>query len=123
MTTLDHNILKSTLQTRAAELARTMAGRNQIAIERAADPLDETLLAAEREFSARTLTQDSRLLHELEAALARLHDGSYGVCLRCEEEIPLKRLKALPWASYCVSCQEKAEEDPVALQPRLARAA
>jgi DnaK suppressor protein len=122
MTTLDHNILKSTLQTRAAELARTMAGRNQIAIERSADPLDETLLAAEREFSARTLTQDSRLLHELEAALARIHDGSYGVCLRCEEEISFKRLKALPWASYCVSCQEKTE-DPVALQPRLARAA
>jgi DnaK suppressor protein len=122
MMTQDHNILKSTLQTRAADLARSMAERNQIAIERSADPMDETLLAAERESSARILTRDSRLLHELEAALARLRDGSYGVCLRCEEEIQPKRLKALPWASYCVSCQEKTE-DPVALQPGLARAA
>src|SRR5579863_2086128 len=74
MMTQDHNILKSTLQTRAADLARSMAERNQIAIERSADPMDETLLAAERESSARILTRDSRLLHELEAALARLRD-------------------------------------------------
>jgi DnaK suppressor protein len=47
-------------------------------------------------------------LRLIEEALDRIHSGDYGVCLACEEKIPLKRLQALPWARYCVSCQEAA---------------
>jgi RNA polymerase-binding transcription factor len=46
-------------------------------------------------------------LRLIEEALDRIHSGDYGVCLACEEAIPDKRLKALPWARYCVTCQEK----------------
>ena len=45
-----------------------------------------------------------RLIHE---ALDRLESGDYGTCLGCEENIPAKRLTALPWAKYCVPCQEE----------------
>jgi DnaK suppressor protein len=46
-------------------------------------------------------------LRLIEEALDRIHSGDYGVCLACEEPIPAKRLHALPWARYCVSCQEE----------------
>jgi DnaK suppressor protein len=36
-------------------------------------------------------------------------DGSYGTCLHCEEEISPKRLDAVPWAAYCIRCQEIAD--------------
>jgi DnaK suppressor protein len=46
-------------------------------------------------------------LRLIEEALDRIHSGDYGTCLACEEPIPGKRLHALPWAKYCVSCQEE----------------
>jgi RNA polymerase-binding transcription factor len=46
-------------------------------------------------------------LRLIEEALDRIHSGDYGTCLACEEQIPAKRLHALPWARYCVSCQEE----------------
>src|SRR5579871_662327 len=45
-------------------------------------------------------------LRLVDEALDRLTSGDYGVCLACEEPIPAKRLRALPWARYCISCQE-----------------
>ena len=41
-------------------------------------------------------------------ALDRLDSGDYGICLSCEEPIPVKRLRALPWARYCIPCQESS---------------
>lgn len=45
-------------------------------------------------------------LRLIEEALDRIEAGDYGVCLSCEEPIPAKRLQALPWARYCVGCQQ-----------------
>ena len=45
-------------------------------------------------------------LRQIQEALDRLNFGEYGVCLACEEPVPAKRLQALPWARYCVKCQE-----------------
>ena len=122
MTTLERKTLEAALQARARELARSLAQRNRITIERSADVFDATLLAAERESSAQALEQESWLLRQVDAARDRIRDGTFGVCLRCEEEIAPKRLQAIPWAAYCVSCQEKTEEGR-AFGPRLARAA
>src|SRR5690349_23550160 len=55
-------------------------------------------------------------LRLIEEALDRLHSGDYGVCLSCEEPIPAKRLQALPWARYCVSCQESASRDAASFE-------
>ncbi len=46
-------------------------------------------------------------LRQIEAALDRLNTGHYGVCLSCDEPIPGRRLDAIPWANYCVPCQEQ----------------
>jgi len=50
---------------------------------------------------------DMKLLREIAGALHRLDRDHYGVCMECEEPISAKRLDAVPWAKYCVTCQEK----------------
>lgn len=122
MTSLDLKRLETALETRAEELVRSLAQRNHINIEKVADAYDEAVESAARENSARTLTQDFRLLREVEAARSRLRAGIFGICASCEEEIAPKRLQAIPWAVYCVSCQAKVEEDEASL-PGLERAA
>lgn len=48
-----------------------------------------------------------KLLREVQQALRRVGDGSFGVCQSCDEPISTKRLDAIPWAKYCVTCQER----------------
>jgi DnaK suppressor protein len=80
-------------------------------IERTPDALDETQFSAARELSTRNLERESSLLREVRAALDRIADGSYGTCLQCEEEVSRKRLKAMPWATLCIACQEVADRN------------
>jgi RNA polymerase-binding protein DksA len=47
----------------------------------------------------------SQQLELVDAALARIGDGSYGTCLRCGKAIAAERLEALPWAAHCIECQ------------------
>ncbi len=58
----------------------------------------------------------NRLVYEqlryVNAALVRLDAGDYGICLGCGEAISARRLAAVPWAEYCVSCQQKQSESP-----------
>lgn len=51
-----------------------------------------------------------RLLEAVERALERIEAGTYGVCERCGEAIDLARLKALPYAIYCIDCQSRIEQ-------------
>src|ERR1044071_786330 len=51
-------------------------------------------------------TLEMKLLREVEEALRRIERGTYGICHECEEPISAKRLDAVPWAKYCVTCQE-----------------
>ena len=54
---------------------------------------------------------DVMLLREIEAALERMNHDEYGTCPECDEPISMKRLQAVPWAHYCVPCQEELSED------------
>ncbi len=51
-------------------------------------------------------TLDMKLLREVQDALHRIEVGTYGTCHECEEPISSKRLDAVPWAKFCVKCQE-----------------
>jgi RNA polymerase-binding transcription factor len=51
--------------------------------------------------------QDYQVLKLVDEALDRLQNGDYGVCQRCEEAIAPRRLEVLPWAKYCVRCQDR----------------
>lgn len=69
---------------------------------------DQAQISHDEFVSLRLNSLDYRQLKLVEEALDRIHTGDYGACLSCEEPIPAKRLNALPWARYCVDCQEQA---------------
>jgi DnaK suppressor protein len=97
------------LEARQAELETFVRNREGIAIEKSPDALDEVQHAAERELAIRNLDRESNLLRNVRAALRRLDEGSFGVCLHCEEDISPKRLAAVPWTPFCIQCQEMAD--------------
>jgi RNA polymerase-binding protein DksA len=57
-----------------------------------------------------TLEENSgHVLAEIDAALKRIEEGTYGICTNCGKEIPVDRLEALPWATLCIDCQRGLE--------------
>ena len=104
-----HEKYRIELELKAEDLRQGVRRRTQIEVERASDDLDEKLLAAQRESATHDLERTYRLLRQVEVALARFQADKYGSCLSCEREIPEKRLKAVPWAVYCVDCQEEVD--------------
>ncbi|MCX5695538.1 MAG: TraR/DksA family transcriptional regulator [Candidatus Omnitrophica bacterium] len=64
----------------------------------------------DREFSLGLASNDRQSLYELEDALKKIEDGSFGVCEDCKHLITKVRLKAVPHARLCVKCQEKREK-------------
>ncbi len=70
---------------------------------------DDGLADAAAEMDVAMVIRESQELQEVEAALARIADGSYGSCADCGGEIGLGRLKANPTARRCLPCQEKRE--------------
>lgn len=111
MTKTELNKFKNTLEAKQAELAHFVSNREGIVIEKSPDALDEVQHAAERELAIRNLDRESNLLRNVRGALRRLNDGSFGVCVHCEEEISPKRLAAVPWTAYCIQCQELADRN------------
>ena len=71
-------------------------------VDIASDVVDRTLLDS---LSA----QDSERLQMIDNALDRIRRGTYGVCLLCHKEIPEERMRAVPYAFLCISCQTKEE--------------
>ena len=71
--------------------------------------MDEIQYAAERDLAIRNVDRESALLRAVKAALRRIQDGSFGVCIECEAAIARKRLAAVPWAPRCIACQEAAD--------------
>ncbi len=111
MTKTELNKFKQVLEAKQAELADILKRRDEIAIEKSPDAIDEVTRAAERELAIRNLDRESQLLRNVRAALRRIEDGSYGVCAHCEEDISPKRLAAVPWAPFCIKCQEAADRN------------
>lgn len=88
----------------------TIASMGRVAEE------DQAQLSHEEFISLQRNSWDYEQLRLVEEALDRLQSGDYGVCQRCERSIPPKRLAAVPYARYCVPCQEavaagEAEEE------------
>ncbi|MBV8068741.1 MAG: TraR/DksA family transcriptional regulator [Acidobacteriaceae bacterium] len=111
MTKTELSKFKKILENKQDELERIVRNRDAITIEKSADALDEVQHAAERELAIRNLDRESNLLRNVRSALRRIEDGSFGICLHCEEEISPKRLAAVPWAPFCIQCQEQADRN------------
>jgi len=64
----------------------------------------------ERELSMNIVSSEQELLYQIDDALKRLDDGSFGVCQQCNQPVSMSRLKAVPYASMCISCQRAKEQ-------------
>jgi DnaK suppressor protein len=113
MAPADTERLTNILRTKEAELSGWLRNRDEIVIENAPDPLDQVQLMGERELALRNLDRDSNMLRQIRRALSRIANGIYGLCLHCEEDILPKRMAAVPWAAYCVKCQEKIDRSEI----------
>jgi DnaK suppressor protein len=101
-------LLEKQRELRAALNLNSQQG--ETAEEEVKDPLDAAVTYTNRELVARQVDQYRQLLQDVEDALERIEDGSYGVCLGSGEPIPVKRLEAIPWARYTAAYQEKIEQ-------------
>jgi DnaK suppressor protein len=73
------------------------------------DLADKASSSYTKEFLYSLSNTERSILEAVEEAIDRMADGEYGVCLECGERIARKRLDAVPWATYCVPCQERIE--------------
>ncbi len=71
------------------------------------DEMDVARSSADVETHASLIERAEDRLHLIDEALARVDNGSYGICAECGDDIPIERLRALPFAVFCVDCQEK----------------
>jgi DnaK suppressor protein len=78
--------------------------------EETQDVADMAVESYTKEFLFGKSAGDRQVLQLVEAALARIEDKSYGVCVHCENPIQPKRLEAVPWASHCIQCQDLVEK-------------
>jgi DnaK suppressor protein len=106
-------LAKQVLESKLSEITNPAGWRDSIAVRTSADPADTTQLIGERERASRSLSRNTSLVRDLRAALNRVAEGTYGVCIDCEEPIAPKRLAAVPWTPRCLSCQNGFEGSAV----------
>ena len=103
---------KQLLETRIAELERglrTTEREARTSGAKHADPADQAASEYERQTLAHQAASARQTLKALKEALNFLQAGRFGECAECGGDIELKRLEAIPWARYCLKCQEAQE--------------
>jgi len=105
--------IKKILLAKKRELSTRQISQEDIAIDKNAEVLDEIQRNADRTLALDSLTRKWKTSTLVSEAMERLEHGTYGVCVECDEQISEKRLAALPWAKYCIRCQEIADRETV----------
>lgn len=95
-------IAKGTLRTSQRDASGDLSGYTFHIADMASDNYD-------REFSLGIATNEQRTIFEIDEALKRIEEGIYGICTSCEKAISKRRLAAIPYARYCIKCQEEEE--------------
>ena len=101
---------KKALLDKKAELERSIGSRgitSESGTDGHGDFADRSAAANEEEINIQLKQTDTKLLRAIEDALQRVENGSYGICVECEEEIAAARLRAVPWTKVCITCKEK----------------
>ena len=94
------------------ELNRNLSGTKEERQETdfGRDEGDRATASISREMTFQQKAQYRGLLMLVEAAMGRINQGTFGDCLNCGTEISAKRLSAVPWSRYCITCQELIAE-------------
>ena len=118
MITEDLKLIRQQLNSQLKRAESSRVAGDSIRIQQVADPVDMTQEAVARDIAVQILDRESTLARRLRSAIDRIDEGSYGICLDCEERIAQKRLKAIPWAELCFSCQDRADASETRQQGR-----
>ena len=106
-------VFREKLQTKKQEILETFTKNKSYGREADGDPsqdiADKAANSYTKEFLFSLSNSERRLLQQVDDALSRIESRQYGVCASCEDTLNLKRLQAVPWATLCISCQEKQE--------------
>jgi DnaK suppressor protein len=92
------------------EIAKTRSAEEETTEESTQDIADKAVSSYTREFLYSLTDGERGTLLQIDEALVRVDEGSYGFCTNCGQPMAEKRLTAVPWAPYCVDCQELAEK-------------
>ena len=76
------------------------------------DPMDQVVSSEGAEEQFQLATSDWRIIEEIRAALERIENGTYGICLDCGRKIDAARLDAIPWTRYCADDQDRHDRGP-----------
>jgi DnaK suppressor protein len=105
---------KKKLTMRREELLRVIARTEQEGREADEDPTvdlaDKASNSYTKEFLFGQTHNDRSLLQLVDDALKRIRESEFGECISCHQELQQKRLEAVPWTRYCITCQEKTEQ-------------
>ena len=93
------------------EISRRSKASTESAVQDIGDILDSVSEERTRELDLILTDREKRKLAQIDDALDRLEENTYGLCEECGIKIPKARLKVLPFARYCVECQEKNERE------------
>ncbi len=106
---MDLEAIKAELLKERAELLR----RDEVPVETArGDDADLAVMAENKERELWLANDAKQRLEQIDKALARIANGTYGKCIKCGKPIPEERLQALPLTLYDVECQSKLEKKP-----------
>jgi DnaK suppressor protein len=100
---------KSSLSSSKNKMKNLMSGENILAFGSGMDEGDLAVRIQSEHLVCTQCTVQRATIKEIEAALERLDEGSYGICDECGNEITEGRLKIVPFAKYCKDCQEDRE--------------
>ena len=92
------------------QVSKSEQDGRQIDEDTTQDIADKAANSYTKEFLFHQSDDNRRILQLVNEALERLKNGSYGLCVACNEEVQVKRLEAVPWARHCIECQEKQEQ-------------
>lgn len=92
------------------QVSKSEQDGRQIDEDTTQDIADKAANSYTKEFLFHQSDDNRRILQLVNEALERLKNGSFGLCVACQEEVQVKRLEAVPWARHCIECQEKQEQ-------------
>ncbi len=75
------------------------------------DPTDRASVESDRSFELRLRSRERKLMDKIDEALARMEEGTYGICDSCGVNIGIKRLEARPVAKFCIECKTRQEKE------------
>ena len=94
----------------SAEIAKTRSAEEETTEESTQDIADKAVSSYTREFLYSLTDGERNTLLHIDDALGPIDEGTYGLCLNCGQLMTEKRLNAVPWAPYCLDCQELSEK-------------